>query len=212
MKLACFSDTNGLHNNLQIREGTDVAIFCGDFSVSGNLSDTTDFLSWYGKQPAKRKVLVAGEKDLLAEVEPKLFREFCEKEGIIYLEDDMYIYEGKKFFGTPRSLSLVKGAFTDNEVNLEKYFSRIPKGIDVLISHYPANGILDRYKGLTIGSTSLRDALSKIRPTVFICGHNYTNGFSAVREGVKHTIFCYNVSTISKNNNINDITYVELLG
>ncbi len=210
MKLACFSDTNGMHNNLQIREDTDVAIFCGDFSVSGNLSDTVDFLSWYGEQPAKRKVLVAGEKDLLVEAEPQLFRDFCEKKGIIYLEDDMYVYEGKRFYGTPRSLSLTKGAFTYNEATLDKFFSRIPKEVDILISHYPANGILDRDKGLTIGSTSLKDKIQKIKPTLFIFGHNPTNGFSAFDVSRKDKVFCYNVS-ISGKNNINDITYISLL-
>lgn len=210
MKLACFSDTNGLHNNLQIREDTDVAIFCGDFSTSGNLSDTVDFLSWYGEQPAKRKVLIAGEKDLLAEAEPRLFREFCEKKGIIYLEDDMYVYEGKKFFGTPRSLSLTKGAFTYNEATLQKFFSRIPEETDILISHYPANGILDRDKGLTIGSTSLRERVQKIKPSLFIFGHNYSNGLSVFDANRKNKVFCYNVSIKGKSN-INDITYIDYL-
>lgn len=208
MKLACFSDTNGLHNNLQIREDTDVAIFCGDFSVSGNLSDTVDFLSWYGDQPAKRKVLVAGEKDLLAEAEPKLFRDFCEKKGIIYLEDDMYLYEGKRFFGTPRSLALTQGAFTYNESTLDKFFSKIPE-IDILISHYPANGILDRNKGLTIGSTSLKNRIQKVKPKLFIFGHNLTNGFSVFDINRKSKVFCYNVSINGKN--INDITYINFL-
>lgn len=61
-------------------------------------------------------------------------------------------------------------------VEEEEYRRRLPgvlEGADVLASHGPVHGILDRslFGGLHVGSRAVRDAVEEARPSVVLSGH-----------------------------------------
>ena len=47
----------------------------------------------------------------------------------------------------------------------------VPPGIDVLITHGPPFGILDKFDGRRIGCRNLRAEMKRIRPFLHIFGH-----------------------------------------
>ena len=72
IKLGFFSDTHTLHDEwknkfssdlLQQWEDLDILCFAGDCSSRGSYQEVKDFMSWFSKQPAKKKVMIAGNHD-----------------------------------------------------------------------------------------------------------------------------------------------------
>ncbi len=105
----------------------------------------------------------------------------------VYLQDSMTEFEGVLIWGTPWSLTF-EGinpkctAFTGKESDLEKHYKKIPKDIDILISHGPPHMILDTIidsetgKEKDVGSFALRQVIDVIKPKLFVCGHIHDQG------------------------------------
>lgn len=165
MKICHISDSHGSkqHGKLEIPE-CDVLIHSGDIGGRTNLSELVEFLIWFEKQPAKKKIWVAGNHDLILDKKwvhrlssDAVFNlmlnqahkdglELIKKYDVIYLNGEEYIYEGVKFWGSPMSPSFHKEhwAFNlDRGDEIKKEWSKIPSDVDVLITHTPPHGILD---------------------------------------------------------------------
>ena len=55
---------------------------------------------------------------------------------------------------------------------LRKKWKRIPEGIDILVTHGPPAGILDRtFAGIHVGCADLLAATRRVRPTLHVFGH-----------------------------------------
>ena len=169
MKLVHVSDTHGFHDELTIPE-CDVLIHSGDFSRwRGDLKELMEFLVWLEKQPAKKKIWTAGNHDLVldkneAEKERSTGNiygwskhldaygsalELINNYDVKYLHDTDYVYEGVKFYGSPYSPSFhrERWAFNaDRGAEIRSIWGRIPKDVDVLITHSPVYGIFDHLK------------------------------------------------------------------
>ena len=212
MKIAAFSDTHGQHSILKIKESTDVAIFCGDYSRTGNLNDLIDFLSWYSKQPAKHKLLIPGNHDLLCEEEPSLAKQLCEQVGITYIQDDSYKIDNTLIYGTPYTPFFNNWAFMGQEFELFERFKKIPWETDILVCHGPMRDILDTAQDKHVGSISLRTHIEAIRPKLFLFGHIHTKGQSYLYHPRTHNTECFNVAICNDNYEpVNDITYIDYL-
>ncbi len=142
MKLIFISDTHNQHEQVVLPEG-DVLVHCGDFSGRGRLEEVTDFLQWFGAQPHRYKILIAGNHDFLAEQEPDVFRSLI-PENVIYLEDSGVEIEGLHFWGSPIQPWFFDWAFNRKRgAEIRKHWDLIPGNTDVLITHGPPYGILD---------------------------------------------------------------------
>jgi predicted phosphodiesterase len=64
-------------------------------------------------------------------------------------------------------------AFVVEEEEYERRLPGVLEGADVLASHGPAHGILDRslFGGMRVGSRAMRAALEEARPSVVLSGH-----------------------------------------
>lgn len=162
MKICTTSDTHNYHKYLDIKDGIDTIIHCGDFTSSrkNNKEDAIDFLNWYSSLNIKNKILIAGNHDSFIfklSQEKKVF-DFFKKNypNIIYLEDSSVVIDGIKFYGSPWSLRFMDWDFMKTENQLFDVFSKIDKDTDVLITHAPAEQILDYATGRILGSSSLR--------------------------------------------------------
>lgn len=168
MKIVHLSDTHGpkYHTPLQIPE-CDVLVHTGDIGGRTNLFELAEFLMWFEKQPAKKKIFIGGNHDIV------LDKKFANKQShdpiqriilqqhytdaiklieaykVKYLCDTDYVYNGVKFYGSPYSPSFHRDywAFNaDRGREINKVWAKIPNDVDVLLTHTPVYGFLDNLK------------------------------------------------------------------
>ena len=171
MKFVVISDTHGKHDEHQLPQG-DVLIHAGDFCHYGSQDNLRDFLQWYEELDFEHKIFIGGNHDFYAAEYPKHFKALIPK-GIIYLEDNGIEINGLKFWGSPVQPDLTGWAFgKPRGAAMKRHWDLIPNDIDVLITHTPPFGILDKPRsGRSIGCEELSKKLLEVQPKVHIFGH-----------------------------------------
>lgn len=171
MRIVAISDTHGQHEHLQVPEG-DLLIFAGDCSSRGYLQEITSFLQWFSNHPHRHKVMIAGNHDFLFEDHPGLAESLIPK-GIHYLNDSGVVIEGTPIWGSPVSPRFFDWAFNrDRGPQIERHWSKIPRNTEILITHGPPAGILDKtLRGEVTGCEDLLSHVQKIKPKYHIVGH-----------------------------------------
>lgn len=171
MNFVVISDTHGLHRELFLPEG-DIIIHAGDFCHLGNEEHLYDFLEWYRELNFKYKILIAGNHDFFADREPEKFRHLLPR-GIIYLNDSGIAIENFKFWGSPVQPDLSSMAFgKPRGEKMNEHWELIPDDIDILITHTPPFGILDKSsRGNSLGCEYLLKKLYFLEPRIHIFGH-----------------------------------------
>ncbi|MGV3524437.1 MAG: metallophosphatase domain-containing protein [Candidatus Sericytochromatia bacterium] len=171
MRLVCLSDTHGRHRELTVPPG-DVLIHAGDLTRRGRAHEIADFNDWLATLPHSQKMVIAGNHDFLFESEPQAARALLT--AATYLEDSGVSYGGMSFWGSPVSPRFFNWAFNrDRGTALRHHWELIPADTDVLITHTPAQGWLDRtWTGQRVGCADLRQTLeAHVHPLLMICGH-----------------------------------------
>jgi len=201
MIIDCISD---LHGEFPELPGGDLLIVAGDLTSSDEYIPYTDVFEWLCGQEYKMKIVIAGNHD--NKMQNDLDFDFPE-ENIVHLEDSGIEFEGLKIWGTPWSLHFDGvnphcTAFMGNEEDLDKKYQMIPNDTDILISHSPMKYMLDQSirSGVNCGSWSLRKAVDRVKPKLFVCGHIHEHGGKTLlykHEG-KNTI-CVNASLMNEN-------------
>lgn len=197
MKAVCFSDSHhtGPKIDLWLLPEADFGIFSGDCCSKGDEAEYRYFIDWYTEQPVKHKLFVPGNHDWYTEREPAKARRIAESRGIVYLVNDSVELEGYKFFGTP-----VQPAFFDWAWNYEypkvrdSYFSMIPDGLDVLITHCPPYGVLDmtppgrwnNQQGENVGCPVLLSHVLRAKPRFHVFGHIHHCYGQLYKDGVHY--------------------------
>jgi hypothetical protein len=100
---------------------------------------------------------------------------------IEYIQDElMTIQDGDgpeiKIWGSPWQPEFYNWAFNlpKNGEELKSKWDMIPEGVDILITHGPAWGILDDVEGnrnVHLGCELLAEKIKQIKPKIHICGH-----------------------------------------
>lgn len=159
MKVAATSD---LHGHLPTIPEADVLLICGDIgpatsSYHNDFEWASEWLmgpfsDWMKKQPVNHVVAIAGNHDFV-----------LEHTGIAahlewnYLQDSGCTIDGVNFWGSPWSPQFFNWSFMDKDPQLERHWAKIPANTDVLLTHCPAFGVLDRnLVGKKAGSKTLR--------------------------------------------------------
>lgn len=175
MRVVCISDTHNLHNDAEIPHG-DLLIHAGDITAIGEMDVLIDFNQWLGKLPHTYKIVVAGNHDFCFEKQPAKAQAVLT--NAIYLNNSGCEIEGLKIWGSPISPISPKfggdWAFNvERGPEIRRYWEQIPANIDILITHCPPYGILDRNEiGNNEGCKDLMDLIENhIRPRVHIFGH-----------------------------------------
>lgn len=171
MKIVCISDTHGEHDSVQLPEA-DMIIHAGDFSSSSLQYDVEGFLNWFSSLNYKYKIFIAGNHDFLFERRPEFARSLI-PERIVYLEETGVTIEGLNIWGTPITPYYYGWAFNRMAGDqIENHHKKIPDKLDILISHGPPYGILDRNShGQHSGCTSLLKRIESVKPKYVLCGH-----------------------------------------
>lgn len=139
-------------------------IHAGDLSWNGTEEEIADFIEWFGALNYRHKIFIAGNHD-----------DCLDRAGIEGMPHNCYYLcnsgieiEGVKIWGIPFFLS-------DEILWADLYpkkIARIPQQTDILVSHCPPFGILDKSAfGANMGNEDLRKQVEIINPRYHLFGH-----------------------------------------
>lgn len=202
-KITFISDTHTRNGCLKDLPGGDIIIFSGDCMGSGyKVKELSEFSKWFSKQNYTYKVCIAGNHDRYCENTSKDFVKemFFDENGIIYLQDELVEINGLKIYGTPYQPYFCNWAFNVNDSDrLKSIYKMIPDGVDILVTHCPPYGILDKshiprpWSGRTgeepLGSKELLETINEMenKPKVCVFGHIHGDGGKMIEiDGVKY--------------------------
>jgi len=194
-RVCVLSDTHGLHNDIAI-PACDILIFAGDFDIH-SLSDLEHANSWFGKQKAKYKIFVAGNHDTYFEKIP-IFSIKDIFNNVIYLQDEMIEIKGLKIYGSPYSPKFGEWSFMKprGSEELKQIWTKIPENLDILVTHCPPYGILDRnLYDESCGCEVLSREIMQKKPKNHIYGHLHLFGGQSITQC---NINFYNVSVLNE--------------
>jgi len=160
-----------MHRSL-IVPNADVIIHCGDVCEGGDENQLKDFFEWFSALSIKYKLFVAGNHDLVFELELEKAKEMI-PENVIFLENSLIDLGGVTFYG------LVARPWMHEKLPT-------PMHTDILITHGPPQGVYDEKSGCPI----LRKTIEELEPVIHVFGHIHSEGGkSRKRKGVTY----YNV-------------------
>lgn len=224
MQIDCISD---LHGHYPKTPGGDILILCGDYTASDKMTQWAEFFSWFKNQDYKKKILIAGNHDnFFMSGWPKNQKEASElasvQEWLEKVDDEFeapdfeYLCDSGcevvtngnrlKIWGTPWTLKFPGinprcCAFTLNsEEEMKEKLDLIPDDIDILISHSPPYGILDKNtQGKHCGSKALLETIHRVKPKYHFFGHIHEQGNKSMiyKHSDTHT-FCSNRSFVNE--------------
>lgn len=208
MIIDCISDLHGHYPELK---GGDLLIVAGDLTARDTHGEYLRFYSWLHKQKYKHYIFIAGNHDNLIEKDEVLTRGLAHT---TYLCDSGTQFEGLKIWGSPWTktfpgMNLNCKAFTvDTEEEFAEEWSLIPDDVDILVTHSPPFGILDKTASKErVGSIALRNIVARIQPKLHVFGHIHENGgqdkiitFRSFFSGtmVDHDVRCVNASHVNE--------------
>jgi Icc-related predicted phosphoesterase len=200
MDITAISDLHGFFP--KDLPGGDLLIVAGDLTAKDHLTTSwIKFDKWLDKQPYKKKIVIAGNHDRLLQHNSYrlLYDDFlwrgvhylCDSGVQVFYEDDEPLVPYKDGIQLPRrrpkSLKIWGSPWTKwfegvnpkctafmlkTEEELAEKWAMIPDDTDILITHSPPYGILDKnVDGYHCGSTSLYKRIKQIRPKFHFFGH-----------------------------------------
>jgi Icc-related predicted phosphoesterase len=172
MKIVFISDTHNSHEQLEI-PACDLLIHGGDWSRHGVDTETNAFFDWFSQQPAREKILVAGNHDRFAEQEPEIMVELSKQHRVHWLLDSGLELCGLRFWGSPFTPRHHDWAFQEERgAAIQAHWDKFPEGLDILVTHGPPFGILDyTIKHINVGCEALLEAVQARPPKIHLFGH-----------------------------------------
>ena len=198
MRLVCISDTHGDHEAVSLPAG-DVLIHAGDLSAHGRRDETLAFMRWLGSQPFEHILCIAGNHDQFMEADPESAQHFADLHDVTLLNDSGYTVGNTRFWGSPITPRFLDWSFMrDPGEPIEKHWNMIPLDTDVLITHGPPYGIMDKVQRPDgseekTGCPSLLDFVKRVSPAFHIFGHIHEGHGSFRQDGITYL----NVSTMN---------------
>lgn len=221
-KITFISDLHSKFNRITSRlPGGDLIICAGDLTSAGHKHEIESFCKWFSSLPYKYKVFIAGNHDKGFEDYPEQCIEVVNQYDITYLQDSFTIIEGVKIYGTPWTPEFRNWAFNlpRNGVVMQGKWDLIPVDTDILITHGPVFGILDKKLGEpeTIGCETLLDRINIVKPKIHVCGHIHS-GYGFVDTGDiyhfnasvldDHHVFNHEIMSIEWDKETNEIVFI----
>jgi Icc-related predicted phosphoesterase len=191
-RVTVISDTHCRHDEIDLPAG-DLLIHCGDmfdlFSRTPQRLFQMD--QWFGRQEFDTILYTGGNHD--RELEAAVAHRSQPLKNAHYLSDEAVEFRGLRIFGAPWVPDLSRHAFFKDQPALARTWGQIPPGIDILVTHTPPKGILDKSRGgQSLGCPDLAAELQRISPRVHCFGHVHA---SAGHRRIGETLFI-NASSI----------------
>ena len=211
MRIIVLSD---LHGYLPELPDFDLLIIAGDVCPATNHNRhfqeywlNHDFSIWVNslryRNIFSRVVMIAGNHDIYLEGLSKVRKNewlshHIVNNRLVYLDNEEYDFEYLevdepkhiKLFGCPYCKIFGNWAFMRE--NLEKYYSAIPEGVDILFTHDAADinnlGMISmgRYAGENAGNALLAEHVKRVKPKYYFCGHIHSGNHNLEEiDGIK---------------------------
>jgi len=209
MKITFISDTHNKHGLItKDLHGGDLLIHAGDISSMGYKHEIQSFCKWYnGLDNYTHKVFIAGNHDWGFQDHPEQTKEVVEfYKNITYLQDQIDVIgetteDMVKIWGSPWQPEFYNWAFNlpRNGESLKAKWDLIPTDTDILITHGPAWGYVDKVIGTQtpLGCELLVSKIKEIKPKIHVCGHIHS-GYGYYFDGNTHFI---NAAVLGENYN-----------
>ena len=229
LKIGCFSDTHTYHRYVKIdkEDNIDILICAGDFTHKGRKDEIEEFMFWFKQQPAKYRVLVAGNHEITFDKTKLLYGDAWLKEIIADFEsfhNNYYVYntnidiEGCSIYGSPVTPWFGGHIWAFNEHRgepIKEIWDKIEERTDIIITHGPPYGILDyvKYGKKNVGCEELLKKVFEIKPKLHIFGHIHIDGHEYYDSNiyVENDITFINASICDNQYYpINKLTIVEI--
>lgn len=181
-RIVCISDTHNLLDQVEVPDG-DILLHTGDFTGHGTEQEVRAFAEAITRLPHANKIVIAGNHDFLFETEPERARDLLA--DVTYLEDSGAHVCGIEFWGSPWQPRFHDWAFNlDPGEALAEKWALIPESTEVLLTHGPPHGVLDRLASAgRIGCEDLTRALTRVRPKMHMFGHIHEDYGTVERDG-----------------------------
>jgi predicted phosphodiesterase len=181
-RLVFISDTHGFHD-IEVPAG-DVLIHAGDGCSLGTLEEARRWGAFLHAQPHRHKLVIAGNHDRCFESDLDGARKMLPA-SLTFLHDSGCEVEGLRVWGAPWQPWFLSWAFNlPRGPELARKWALIPDATDILITHGPPYGILDRtISGQDVGCEDLRRAIERVRPRVHAFGHIHEGYGTAFIDG-----------------------------
>ena len=196
MRITFISDTHNKHKQItDDLPGGDLLIHAGDISSMGYKHEIKDFCKWYDSlDNYTHKVFIAGNHDwgFLDREKFFIYRDVFIPEqtqetlnsfkNFNYLRDNLIDIDSVKIYGSPWQPEFFDWAFNlpKGGSELKMRWDNIPDDTDILITHGPAYGYLDRVIGRydNLGCELLTERIKEFKPKIHVCGHIHSaNGY-----------------------------------
>lgn len=145
-RIVAISDTHTLQNQMELPEA-DILIHAGDMGGRGSSHEYFEIGNWFKKLKSKFKhrIIVPGNHDGAFQRNAEAVMRDWFDDGVILLLDKGIELEGIKFYGCPWMNQFYNWAFMrDSEAELAQDYAKINDDTQVLITHAPPYGILDK--------------------------------------------------------------------
>jgi predicted phosphohydrolase len=219
MRLVITSDTHGFERGWGLYEDTvpegDVFIHCGDYSRDfGSWNDVVRFAQWMGNLPHAHRILCPGNHDYGVYEHVARAARLFKEHGVRMIGVDKIIIDGVVFDGSP--VMPISGydppfGFETEDPEREKMLGRIGN-VDVLITHTPPFGILDRTaKGKNLGCEVLRTKIFEaIKPKLHCFGHVHEARGTHRQGGIDFMNASSNTRGTYVRDGLNGITHMTM--
>lgn len=208
MKVVVISDTHFKHSQVKLPDG-DLLVHAGDATNLGRLSEVIGFAEWFKDQAKKYKygaILIAGNHDFMAQIQPDLWKRLISDPKIHYLENSEITIEGIKFWGTPIVPVFGNWAFNTEEEARIRIYNQIPNDVSFLISHGPPYGICDSLPTIpSLGCKALMSAVLQRKSIKYhVFGHIH---FGYGTEVFKDKLFI-NAAQVDESYNVVNVPII----
>lgn len=194
MKLCFISDT---HNDLdkitdRFIEPCDYLFHTGDLTNFGTIPELEkayrDLKNLKNLGLVKENIiLIGGNHDMLLDKNMYLGKSIFK--DLVYLHDNIYtLNNGFIVYGTPYVKKFYNWAFMKSEEELEIIYEKIPDVTNILLTHAPKYGVLDKnHINERCGSISLLNKVSKLENLkIHASGHIHDSHSIIQKNGIYH--------------------------
>lgn len=171
LRIVCLSDTHNKLGRISVPDG-DILLHAGDFCGYGKMEEVEQFNNDLATLPHKYKIVIAGNHDWPFEKHGDKARKILT--NATYLQDELTEVAGLRIYGSPWQPEFFSWAFNlpRNSAQLSQKWEMIPPKTDIVITHGPPHGILDKTtSGHLAGCELLRTRLTRIKPGLHLFGH-----------------------------------------
>jgi Icc-related predicted phosphoesterase len=198
MDITCISD---LHGSFPKLEGGDLLIIAGDLTFNDKFPGWIAFYDWFEKQDYRKKVYIAGNHDKFLlhcatskeiadlPVNPDFADYLCDSGTEFSYDIEGFPEEDEKFLPCrKRTLKIWGSPWTKwfkgvnphcdafmlkSDAELNEKWALIPDDTDILITHSPPFGILDKHarNHRPLGCLFLKKRILEVKPLLHVFGH-----------------------------------------